>query len=77
MKLRYDNWVRGLKWDWCISRQRHFGVPFPVWYCRKCGEAKLAEEAKKKEEEDKAKAAAAGTAAPQAGEAPVASRILS
>ncbi len=44
MKLRYDNWVRGLKWDWCISRQRHFGVPFPVWYCRKCGEAKPAEE---------------------------------
>ena len=32
MKNRYDNWVGGLGWDWCISRQRHFGVPFPVWY---------------------------------------------
>ncbi|MDD5502960.1 MAG: class I tRNA ligase family protein, partial [Candidatus Thermoplasmatota archaeon] len=31
MKARYDNWVENLNWDWCISRQRHFGVPFPVW----------------------------------------------
>ncbi|HEX2021840.1 MAG TPA: class I tRNA ligase family protein, partial [Candidatus Thermoplasmatota archaeon] len=42
MRVRYDNWVKGLKWDWCISRQRYFGVPFPVWYCEGCGEAKLA-----------------------------------
>ncbi len=44
MKVRYDNWVNGLKWDWNISRQRYFGVPFPVWYCKKCGEVKLAED---------------------------------
>ncbi len=32
MKVRYDHWVENLGWDWCISRQRHYGVPFPVWY---------------------------------------------
>jgi len=32
MKARYESWVEGLQQDWCISRQRFFGVPFPVWY---------------------------------------------
>ena len=44
MKVRYDNWIGGLKWDWLISRQRYFGVPFPLWYCKKCGEVIVAEE---------------------------------
>jgi len=44
MRNRYENWVKGLQWDWLISRQRYFGVPFPVWYCKKCDEIILAEE---------------------------------
>ena len=41
---RYENWIKGLQWDWCISRQRFFGIPIPVWYCKKCSEIILADE---------------------------------
>ncbi len=32
MRARLEDWVNGLTGDWCISRQRFFGVPFPLWY---------------------------------------------
>ena len=44
MQLRYENWTEGLQFDWCISRQRYFGVSFPIWYpLDGTGEPKFAE----------------------------------
>jgi len=46
MFKKYVDWVESLKWDWCISRQRYYGVPFPLWYCKECGEIILPDEDK-------------------------------
>jgi len=43
MQKRFLNWTQGLKWDWCISRQNYYGIPFPVWYCKNCGKEILAD----------------------------------
>jgi valyl-tRNA synthetase len=32
MGTRFTSWVEGLNQDWAVSRQRYFGVAFPVWY---------------------------------------------
>lgn len=38
MKNRYIDWVSNISWDWCLSRQRYFGIPFPIWHCTSCNE---------------------------------------
>jgi len=44
MRIRYKQWIEGLNTDWCISRQRYYGIPFPVWHCKKCKSIILADE---------------------------------
>lgn len=43
MKSRYINWVENIGWDWGLSRQRFFGIPFPVWHCLDCNQVLTAE----------------------------------
>jgi valyl-tRNA synthetase len=42
MKARYKNWVENIGWDWCLSRQRFYGIPFPAWHCTQCNAILLA-----------------------------------
>ncbi len=42
MKIRLEDWVNSLEWDWVISRQRYFATPIPLWECKECKEIVLA-----------------------------------
>ena len=44
MRKRFEEWVKNLKWDWCISRERFYGIPIPAFSCDKCGAISVAEE---------------------------------
>lgn len=44
MKIRIQNWVNSLAWDWVVSRQRYFATAIPLWECEACGKVLLAEE---------------------------------
>jgi valyl-tRNA synthetase len=42
MKIRLEEWVNSLEWDWVISRQRYFATPLPLWECENCNHVVLA-----------------------------------
>lgn len=46
MKIRCKDWIQNLQWDWCLSRQRFYGIPFPIWHCTTCKHVIVADRSK-------------------------------
>ena len=44
MKVRINDWINSLAWDWVVSRQRYFATAIPLWECEDCGHVLMAEE---------------------------------
>ena len=39
-KTKFQNWIADRE-DWCLSQQRYWGIPMPIWVCEKCNAKEL------------------------------------
>ncbi|MFX0066065.1 MAG: class I tRNA ligase family protein [Candidatus Hermodarchaeota archaeon] len=42
MRIILDTWIENLSQDWCITRNRFYGIPIPTWTCNSCGKEIIA-----------------------------------